>query len=45
MINNRIEVVNDLNSHTLSLPLLFTTFPSFLLTTSLFPPYYFPPYY
>ena len=34
MINNRIEVVDDLNSHALPLPLL--------LTTSPFSPYYFP---
>ena len=42
MINNRIEVVDDLNSHALPLPLLLTTFPSFLLTTSLLTSYYFP---
>ena len=42
MINNRIEVVDDLNSHALPLPLLLTTFPPFLLTTSPFSPYYLP---
>ncbi len=38
MINNRIEVVDDLNSHALPLPLLLTTSPPF-------PPYYFPTYF
>ena len=37
MINNHIEVVDDLNSHALPLPLL--------LTISPFSPYYFPPYF
>ena len=45
MINNRIEFVDDLNSHALPLPLLLTTFPPLLLTTPPFPPYYFPPYF
>ncbi len=51
MINNRIEVVDDLNSHALLLPLLLTTsplfsllLPPFLLTTSLLTSYYFSPY-
>ena len=44
MINNRIEVVDDLNSHALPLPLLLTTSPPFLLTTSLLTSYYFSPY-
>jgi|GEM_PF-3050878 len=38
MINNRIEVVDDLNSHALPLPLLLTTSPPLS-------PYYFPPYF
>ena len=44
MINNRIEVVDDLNSHALPPPLTSYYFPPFLLTTSLLTSYYFSPY-